>query len=99
MKTHCDRCGKDCRWVDHGRITNFVPDDYLTTLISSYSKWGVLSVCKSCGDKCNSFVSYYGVKKYKDKLALMYFLQSGKVSKPLTEKAYSGLMNGGYFSV
>lgn len=97
MKTHCDRCGKDCRCKYHGHTYDFVVNGELTDLRFTYNQWGVTHVCKSCGDVCDKIVGYWGEKKKSDILRLMYYLQSGLTSKPKTLKLYSSLSQAGYY--
>lgn len=93
MKTHCDRCGKDCR---NGKF-NFVPPWELVELKRIYKTRFVEFVCKGCGDVANSFVNYYGKKKPEDMLTVNKFLRNGKVSGELEISIYSQLNNAGYY--
>lgn len=94
QKTHCDRCGKDCRHNEH---SNFVLAGELVEVKSVWQSVGVTHVCKLCGNKANSFIDYYGKKTSKDKIALKNYLQSGDVSSIVTIRTYSSLINGGYY--
>lgn len=93
METHCDRCGKDCRYNEY---SDFVLVGELTSLLSVYSIWGVTNICKSCGDVANEIVGYWGKKTDEDTYKLMCYLQSGPVSSIKTMITYSALMNAGY---
>ena len=96
QKTHCGRCGKDCRYNPE-LWPEFVSVGELTELSAPYSIYGVKSLCKECGDKANSFLNYYGKKKKSDRIKLAEFIKSGIVSAKLTKNAYTSLMNGGYY--
>ena len=50
-------------------------------------------VCQKCATKANRFVSYFEVKKEKDKKALKEFLMSGILIK----NRYQALAEGGYY--
>ena len=93
MKTNCDRCGHDCSY--NGR--DFVLVGELIELKDVWKSHAVDYLCKPCGDKANSFISYWGKKLTKDKQALSDYLFSGVVSQPKSTALYSQLSNAGYY--
>lgn len=96
MKTHCDRCGKDCRVTAFGYI-EFVPLYKLVEVKKSYQVIGVTHICDKCAVIANKFVDYYGKKSPKDLQSLREFLANGAISSKVIGKVYSQLMNGGYY--
>jgi len=93
VKTHCDRCGKDCRIDNY----DFVLPWELLELKPPYKTRYVTHVCKICGNIANSYVNYWGQKNTNDKLALNEFLNSGPISGPLTNRLYAQLNFAGYY--
>lgn len=93
MNTHCDRCGSDCRCNDR----DFVLTGELIELKDIWKSHAVDYLCKSCGDKANSFIGYWGRKSTKDKQALSNYLFSGVISQPKSIELYSQLSNAGYY--
>ena len=83
--TICGVCGKKSELTRH-RYGEFheIKDIY---------RVGFKYVCTECGDKANSFVSYYGYKSGQGRMALNKFLISGFA--PMRD--YSAMINGGYF--
>lgn len=96
MKTHCDRCGKDCRVMTFGFI-EFVPSDRLVEVKKFYQVIGVTHICDKCTFTANKFINYFGKKSPQDLKSLRDFLVSGAVSSKAIDKVYSQLMNGGYY--
>jgi len=92
MKTHCDRCGKDCRM---GKF-KIVPTWELVELRTIYQTNFVAHVCRGCGNIADSYVNYWGEKKPEDIIALNQFLNTGKVSMSKHLDLYSMLNNAGY---
>ena len=80
MKSTCDRCGDKCGWFN------------LTDIKPIYRVGGIVDVCRSCANKANSFVNYYGKKTEKDKQNLSCFLMSGK----LVLERFNQIMYAGY---
>lgn len=96
MKTHCDRCGMDCREITCGFI-EFVPIGKLVEVKPFYQVTGVTHVCHECADKGNKFINYFGRKRKEDLRGLHNFLVNGPVSSKVVDRVYSQLMNGGYY--
>ncbi len=92
-RTHCDRCGKDCRY---NKYSDTVLHGDLIEVKPMWRVHGVTFVCSSCGDAANKFIDYFGKKTVKDKRALRRYLQSGSVSSLVTESVFSMLTNAGY---
>ena len=86
MSEHCDRCGCEVKYefIDH------------RTVKSIYRVFGADKMCEPCGDKTDSFISYYGKKKLGDIRKMREYIQSGAALKPFTKKLYSQLINAGY---
>jgi hypothetical protein len=83
---HCDRCGCSVKY-------EFID---FKTVMAIYQIFGAKKMCYPCGDKTDSFISYYGVKKREDIQRMRVFIQSGSLLKSITESAYSQLVNAGY---
>lgn len=96
MKTHCDRCGVDCRPYPD-RYPAFIPVGDLVELTPFYTTIFTKHLCSKCGDEANSFINYYGRKRESDIANLRQYLKSGSVSSITVDRIYSQLMNGGYY--
>ena len=65
-----------------------------TPLKDIYNAHGLGVFCDECGDKANSFLSYWGEKNQIDKEKLFNFVNCGDVPA----RKFSAMMNGGYFN-
>ena len=68
--------------------------DYLMREVrGAWAVHGMTSICETCGDKANKFISYSGKKKEEDKAKLKSYLNTGA----MVQRKYSAQINAGYY--